>query len=816
MIRINGLNKYYNKGRRNQIHVINNTNLELPDKGLIALLGPSGCGKTTLLNAIGGLDRVNKGSIYINDKKITSRWSYKVDKIRNLNIGYIFQDYKLIDDMSVYDNVAIALKMIGIKDKKEIKTRVEYILERVGMYRYRYRPCGMLSGGERQRVGIARALVKNPDIILADEPTGNLDSKNTIEVMNIIKAISRDKLVILVTHEVDIAKFYATRILEITDGEIVKDYKNKQDGKIDYRIDNTIYLKDFKYKYNNHDNNINIDYYSDEEDKLNLIVVFKNGNIYIKNKDNERVEVIDGSSSVEVVNDHYKQLDKSVYEKYSFDYDKIINKNIKHRYSSIFNLGSIIRHGFKKVFGYSFVKKLLLGGFFLSAIFVTYSVSNIMGLLTVEDKEFIKTNKNYLKIERNKIKVDDYINYEGMDNIIYMIPGDSQVGMKISNQEYYQTKDSNIIINGSIASLEMIQKEDIIYGRMPEGDNEIVIDKMVYDNTQGLEMLGYYEVERMIDSKVVTNKEYTIVGIVDMGSPSIYSSRDEIIKIIMNSKKDDSFDNDFGFAVRSSVMESEGFDNNGIYIYEDYHDKITITKGREPSGDYEVIVNESYQEEYKLNKEIDLKVNDKKLKVVGYYKSEDDIRSYFVSGNTKKYNLIENSKGIMIYGSDKKKIEEEFKDIGIKTVDVYKSDKEMYTSSIRDSVNASLIVAGIMLGISLIEIVLMVRSSFLSRIKEIGIYRAIGVKKLDIYKMFTSESFAITTLASVPGVLIMSYCMSVLSSISYIGKNYVMNIYIMVLCIILMYIFNIIVGLIPVFNTIRKSPAKILSGKEVD
>ena len=172
MIRINELNKYYNKGRRNQIHVINNTNLELPDKGLIALLGPSGCGKTTLLNAIGGLDRVNKGSIYINDKKITSRWSYKVDKIRNLNIGYIFQDYKLIDDMSVYDNVAIALKMIGIKDKKEIKTRVEYILERVGMYRYRYRPCGMLSGGERQRVGIARALVKNPDIILADEPTG--------------------------------------------------------------------------------------------------------------------------------------------------------------------------------------------------------------------------------------------------------------------------------------------------------------------------------------------------------------------------------------------------------------------------------------------------------------------------------------------------------------------------------------------------------------------------------------------------------------------------------------------------------------------
>lgn len=812
MIRILGLNKYYNKGRRNQIHVINNTNLELPDKGLVALLGPSGCGKTTLLNAIGGLDRVNKGSIYINDKKITSKFSYKVDKIRNLNIGYIFQDYKLIDDMSVYDNVAMVLKMIGIKDKKEIKTRVEYILERVGMYRYRYRPCGMLSGGERQRVGIARALVKNPDIILADEPTGNLDSKNTIEIMNIIKAISRDKLVILVTHEVDIAKFYASRILEISDGTIVHDYINKHDDKIDYRIDNTLYLKDFKYSYKNSDNNINIDYYNDEDKKLNLVIAVKNGNIYIKSNDDSRIEVVDSSSSIEMINDHYKKLDKSVYEKYSFDFDKIINKDIKLKYSSIFNIGSIIRHGFKKVFGYSFVKKLLLGGFFLAALFVTYSVSNIIGLLTVNDSEFIATNKNYLKIERNKVNVEDYLNYENMDGIIYMLPGDSKVGMKVSNQEYYQTKNSNIVINGSIASIEMISSEDIVYGRYPENDNEIVIDKMVYDNTDGLEMIGYYEVERMLGSKVITNKEYTIVGIVDMGSPSIYTSRSELYNIVINSKT--GYDYDYGFGVMTSI--SEELDSNSIYNYYNYSDKIVITKGREPSGDYEVVINESYQEEYKLNKEIDKKVNGKKLVVVGYYKSQDDINSYFVSGNTMKYNLIDNSKGIIIYTKDKDKMINNFKDIGVKVIDVYESDKNNYIDSMKDSINASLIVAGIMLGISLIEIILMTRSSFLSRIKEVGIYRAIGVKKLDIYKMFISESFAISTLASLPGVLFMSYCLYVLSDIKYIGRNYVMNIYVMILCIILMYIFNIIVGLIPVFNTIRKSPARILSSKEVD
>ena len=128
MIILKNLNKYFYKNKKNEIHVINNTSLELNDTGLVALLGPSGCGKTTLLNVIGGLDNVNSGSIYINDKRLTKIRSSKKDEIRNLNIGYIFQDYHLINDMSVYDNVALVLKMIGIKDKEEIKRRVNYVL----------------------------------------------------------------------------------------------------------------------------------------------------------------------------------------------------------------------------------------------------------------------------------------------------------------------------------------------------------------------------------------------------------------------------------------------------------------------------------------------------------------------------------------------------------------------------------------------------------------------------------------------------------------------------------------------------------------
>ena len=812
MIRIEKLNKYYNKGRRNEIHVINNTSLELPDNGLVALLGPSGCGKTTLLNAIGGLDNVNNGNVYIGDKKITTFLSGKKDKLRNLKVGYIFQDYKLIDNMSVYDNIAMPLRMIGIKDKDEIKKRVTYILERLDMYRYRHRPCGMLSGGERQRVGIARAIVKNPDIILADEPTGNLDSKNTIEIMNIIKSISKDKLVILVTHEVELAKFYATRIIEVLDGSVVKDYENKNNDNLDYRIDNKFYLKDFKYHNSNNDNNINIEMYSDKKEKLNLVIVFKNGNIYIKNKDDDKIEVIDNSSNIELINDNYKQLDKSVYEKYSFDFDKIINNNFKLKYTSIFNVFTIFSNGFKKVFGYSFIKKILLFGFLLSAMFVTYSVSNLLGIISVDDKDFIETNKNYLMLETKKIKVNDYLEYEKIKDIEYIIPGDSMVKMNVNSQNYYQTEEVGLYINGSLASINMITKNDLVYGRIPENEKEIVIDKMVYKNNQELKMIGLYNLEKMLNTKVYLGNrllEYTIVGITDMESPSIYVDNKELLNIIDNSSN---LDNDM------FLYDREETNNSGlVYDYELYKNKININKGREPKNDYEVIVNDSLKDSFKLDKYIDdVKINGNKLKVVGYYTSVDNINSYFVNSNTNKYELIENSKNIIIYSKDKEKTINSFKELNKKVIDVYEVDKNNYMRNNKDSMKSSIIVASIMLGISLIEIILMTRSSFLSRIKEVGIYRAIGVKKSDIYKMFIGESFAITTLASVPGILFMSYSLHVLSDISFVSRNYVMNIYVVILCMIILYGFNIIVSLIPVFNTMRKTPAHILARHDVE
>jgi len=356
VVKLEKVNKYFNRRKKNEIHIINNTSIEFENKGLVALLGTSGSGKTTLLNAIGGLDKVNKGKIYINGKKITKKTSRTVDKIRNLNIGYIFQDYKLLDNLTVYENVAMALRMIGVKDKKEVEKRVNYVLESVNMYRYRNRPAKMLSGGERQRVSIARAIVKNPNIVIADEPTGNLDSKNSLEIMNIIKAISKDKLVILVTHEVELAKFYASRIIEMKDGKIIKDYKNDSDENLDYRLENKIYLKDFKNIDKIDNGNLNLDVYSENKEKIDIKVIVKNGNIYIKSK-NMKIEVVDENSAVELIDDHYQKIDKSIYQKYEYNLDKIIDKKVKPKYSSIYGIFKSIISGFIKIANYSILKK---------------------------------------------------------------------------------------------------------------------------------------------------------------------------------------------------------------------------------------------------------------------------------------------------------------------------------------------------------------------------------------------------------------------------------------------------------------------------
>jgi len=223
MLELKGIKKDYPAGD-GIVHALKGIDLQFRKSEFVSILGPSGCGKTTMLNIIGGLDQYTEGDLVING---TSTKHYKDrdwDAYRNHSIGFVFQSYNLIPHQSVLQNVEIALTLSGVS-KAERRKRAIKVLQDVGLGNQLRKKPAQMSGGQMQRVAIARALVNNPDIILADEPTGALDTETSVQVMDILKEIAKDRLVIMVTHNPDIAEKYSTRIIRMLDGEITSDSK---------------------------------------------------------------------------------------------------------------------------------------------------------------------------------------------------------------------------------------------------------------------------------------------------------------------------------------------------------------------------------------------------------------------------------------------------------------------------------------------------------------------------------------------------------------------------------------------------------------
>jgi len=223
MLQLKNIVKNYKMGDM-EVHALRDIDLEFGANDFVSILGPSGCGKTTMLNIIGGLDRYTSGDLVINGVSTKEYKDYDWDIYRNKSIGFVFQTYNLISHQSVYSNVELALTLSGIS-AKERKDRVIDVLEKVGLGDQIKKKPTQLSGGQMQRVAIARALINDPDILLADEPTGALDSETSIQIMELLKEIAEDRLVIMVTHNPELAKKYSTRIIGLVDGLVDGDVR---------------------------------------------------------------------------------------------------------------------------------------------------------------------------------------------------------------------------------------------------------------------------------------------------------------------------------------------------------------------------------------------------------------------------------------------------------------------------------------------------------------------------------------------------------------------------------------------------------------
>ncbi len=220
-LKLTDIVKTYGEGNT-AVKALKGINLSFRKNEFVSILGPSGCGKTTLLNIIGGLDRYSSGDLKISGKSTKNYKDRDWDAYRNNSIGFVFQSYNLIPHQTILANVELSLALSGIS-KSERKKRAEAVLEKVGLGGLGYKKPNQLSGGQMQRVAIARALVNDPEIILADEPTGALDTETSIQVMNLLKEVAKDRLVIMVTHNPDLAETYSTRIIRLLDGLVMDD-----------------------------------------------------------------------------------------------------------------------------------------------------------------------------------------------------------------------------------------------------------------------------------------------------------------------------------------------------------------------------------------------------------------------------------------------------------------------------------------------------------------------------------------------------------------------------------------------------------------
>ena len=415
MIKLSKLNKYYFKNKPNEIHVLNDISLEFEDKGFVTILGPSGSGKSTLLNVIGGLDNA-KGKICYEDLDLNKISINKMDEYRNKNIGYIFQNYNLIHELSVYENIKLQLDLVGVTDPEEVETRINNSLKVVGMDKYKRRIVTALSGGQQQRVAIARALVKGSKVIIADEPTGNLDTKNSLEVMNLLKILSKRCLIVLVTHNPEYAYHYADRIIKLKDGIIIEDSINENtDSLLDTNSSNSIYLDQFVSNKND-----NIEVFTKNNEKIKLRIVFDGVNLYIENNTDAVIKIIGDDTDKVLVEKTPETKELELQEKTDVDFSVIeTNRSFKKR---VHSLSSQIKNSFLNFF-FTKGKSLLLNlsffliGFILCvcACFLSYSTYIEESVLENDPVEALRIFPSELGKE-NEYGVT--FNYEELQQIV--------------------------------------------------------------------------------------------------------------------------------------------------------------------------------------------------------------------------------------------------------------------------------------------------------------------------------------------------------------------------------------------------------------
>lgn len=716
MLELKNIKKSYKTGEFVQ-HALKGVSLTFDRNEFVCILGASGSGKTTLLNIIGGLDRYDSGDLIINNMSTKKFNDNLWDAYRNNCVGFIFQSYNLIGHLSVLENVEMSLTLSGVKNKKE---KALNALDRVGLKDHAYKKPNQLSGGQMQRVAIARAIVNDPEVILADEPTGALDTKTSKQIMELIKEISKEKLVIMVTHNPDLAKKYATRIIEVKDGEVISDSlpkeKYKDKNNIEIKKTKMSFLTALKLSFNN--------------------IRTKKGRTFLTAFASS-IGIIGISIILSLSNGFDKQVD--IYQK-----NTLSNFPITISKSTM----SMDEKQMEEMMGSMMPGK---GDYPKDKVIYSFDINSYNMLHTNNiTKEYIE----YIE------KLDDSL----ISGISFTRA--TNLNLLVKNGEDVKSVSSNELNMGVIPKeLDkedfMMEAFDLLDGEYPKDITDIVlvVDSKNRVDTKILKALGLSDKEK-IDFKEVLGKEIKLVfnnqyytKYMNMFIPNsnlddVYYNKENLtLKVvgIVRNKEDNYLGqiatsmNSLGNITDTSSMMSSN--NIGSILYKnDLVEKVISVNSSsdivlsQSKSDNSVFTGEKLDSDSKDNMLLYLGSKDEPFMINIYpkdFESKDKIIEYL-----DKYNIDKNDENKIVYND----LASTFISFGSKIMDAITVVLIAFSA-------VSLVVSSIMIGI-------ITYISVLERTKEIGVLRSLGARKKDVSRVFNAETFIVGVLSGLIGVLI--------------------------------------------------------------
>ena len=703
MLKLKKINKSYKTGEFTQ-HALKDVSIEFRKNEFVAILGPSGSGKTTLLNIIGGLDRYDNGDLIINNQSTKEFDDRNWDAYRNNCIGFIFQSYNLINHISILENVEMSLTLSGT-DKKEKRQKAIEALTKVGLKSHIHKKPNQLSGGQMQRVAIARSLVNDPEIILADEPTGALDTKTSKQIMDLIKEIAKDKLVIMVTHNPELAKTYATRIIEFKDGSLISDSKpikkkEKNNGEINIKKTSMNFITALNLSFNN--------------------IKTKKGRTALTAFASS-IGIIGIALILSLSNGFDIQIDK--FEKETLSQSPIIISEQAMSMSEE-NIAKVVEE------------------------------SNDLEKYPDEDKVFSQDDIETTMTHTNNITNDyvDYIKKINQDNIsgisyqtatnFNIINYNEESGYQLINSTNAGLMPWSLLPTKKDGSSDMLDANyDVIAGEVDTTKPGLILQvdskNRVYAST--LKQLGFNDAEE-VSFEDILNKELKLVlnddyykkvnnfYIPNKDLEALYNNENSItikVQAIIRGKEDkEVLTSGSGIAYTNALTNIVIENNKGSNIVND-----------QKESDYNILTNQPFTEDE--TKEIILSYLGAETTPVAIYiypkdfESKDSIISYL-----DKYNENKEEQDTI----------------------QYTDMAEMISSLTGDIMNAVTIVlisfSAISLIVSSIMIGIITYISVLERTKEIGILRALGARKKDITRVFNAETFIIGVASGLLGIAI--------------------------------------------------------------